>query len=105
MPFFPALLAIIQPIISWLATSILPWMLTTMMGMLVTRIVLIGAYFIAADYAAHALLNILTSNLGLLPPVVKSTMDYFGITTGLNLIISAILFKKTLNVTLINAVH
>jgi hypothetical protein len=105
MPFFAALLALIQPLVTWLSTVILPWLLTTLMGMFVTRLVLIGAYFIAADYAANSLLNLLTSNVGLLPPVVKSTMDYFGITTGLNIIISTILFKKTLNVTLINAVH
>jgi hypothetical protein len=105
MPFFPALLALFQPFFTWLATIILPWMLTTFMGMLVTRIVLIGAYFIAADYAANALLNLLTTNLNMMPVSIKQYMDYFGITTGLNIIISTILFKKTLNITLINAVH
>jgi hypothetical protein len=104
MPFFPALLSMLQPFFTWLAATVLPWLLTTFIGMLVTRILLLGAYFIAADYAAHALLDLLTSNLNMLPTSVRQYMDYFGITTGLNIIISTILFKKTLNISLINAV-
>ncbi len=105
MPFFLALLALVQPIITWFTATILPWMFTTLIGIVVTRILLLGAYFIAANYAAHSLLNTLTENLHYLPSYVVDVMNYFGIITGLNIIISAILFKKTLNLAFVNAVR
>jgi hypothetical protein len=104
MPFFAALLALVQPILTWLTLTVLPWLLTSLAGMFVTRLLLGVVYLTAVGYALNSLLNLLTLNIGFIPTAARSSLDYFGVTTGLNIIISTILFKQTIKLATLSAV-
>jgi hypothetical protein len=105
MPFFVALLALVQPIITWLSLTVLPWLLTSLAGMLVTRLLLGVAYLTAIGFTLNSLLNLLTNNISLIPTAARYSLDYFGVTTGLNIIISTLLFKQTIKLVTLSAVH
>jgi hypothetical protein len=105
MPFFAALLALIQPVLTWLTITVLPWFLTSIAGIIVTRLLLGVAYMTAVGFALNSLLGLLSSNIGLLPTAARSALDYFGVTIGLNIIISTILYKQTLKLATFTALR